>query len=129
MRISQRAPALAGAAAVLLVGGPVIAHHSFAMFDNKQSVTLVGTVKEFQWTNPHLWVQLMVKDPATGKEVEWSIEGGSPNGMRRQGWARSSIKPGDKAEAVIHPLKDGGPGGSLVSVSVNGQMVGRTQAE
>ncbi len=126
MRISKGAPALAGAAAALLAGAPVIAHHSFAMFDNKQNMTLEGTVKEFQWTNPHLWVQLLVKDPATGKEVEWSIEGGSPNGMRRQGWARTSLKPGDKAVVHIHPLKDGAPGGSLVSVSVNGQQVGRT---
>ena len=56
MQFAKRVPALAGAAAALLAGAPVSAHHSFAMFDNKQSLTLAGTVKEFQWTNPHLSV-------------------------------------------------------------------------
>jgi hypothetical protein len=120
---------MTGAAMAAMVVVPVFAHHSFAMFDNTRSVPLEGTVKEFQWTNPHLWVQVMVKNPATGKEVEWSVEGGSPNGMRRQGWARTSLKPGDKAKLMIHPLKDGSPGGSLISAAVNGQEVGRSQPE
>lgn len=102
---------------------PVLAHHSFAMFDNQKDVTLEGTIKEFQWTNPHSWIQVMVKDEA-GKEVEWSIEGGSPNSLRRNGWQRTSLKPGDKVVLVTHPLKDGSPGGSLVSVSVDGQRIG-----
>ena len=114
---------LAGAAALLAVA-PASAHHSFAMFDNQKNVTLEGTVKEFQWTNPHSWIQLVVKDPATGKEVEDSIEGGSPNGLSRSGWKRTSLKAGDKAVAIIHPLKDGTNGGSLVSVSVNGVQIG-----
>ena len=114
----------AGLGAVLALGAPAAqAHHSFAMFDNTKNVTLEGTVKEFQWTNPHSWVQVMVKDP-TGKEVEWSIEGGSPNGLARQGWKRTAIKAGDKAKVVIHPMKDGGPGGSLVEISIDGVKVG-----
>jgi hypothetical protein len=100
------------------------AHHSFAMFDNEKTIKLTGKVKEFQWTNPHIWVQVMVADPATGKEIEWSIEGGSPNGLSRQGWKRSSIKAGDTVELAVHPLKDGAYGGSLVTVAVNGQRVG-----
>jgi hypothetical protein len=111
------------AAAVAAASTPVDAHHSFAMFDNQKDVTLEGTVKEFQWTNPHSWIQLMVKDKS-GKEVEWSIEGGSPNGLTRAGWKRTSIKPGDKATVVIHPLKDGSEGGSLVRVEINGQKIG-----
>jgi len=102
---------------------PALAHHSFAMFDNQKTVTLEGTVKEFQWTNPHTWIQIVVKDPS-GKDVEWSVEGGSPNGLSRQGWKRQSLKPGDKASVVIHPLKDGTNGGSLVSATVNGQPIG-----
>ena len=86
-------------------------------------VTRDGRVKEFLWTNPHSWFQLVVKD-SSGKEVEWSIEGGSPNGLSRSGWKRTSLKPGDKAVAVIHPLKDGTNGGSLVTVSVNGVQIG-----
>lgn len=106
-----------------LVSG-AYAHHSFATFDEQQQKTLVGTVKEFQWTNPHTWLQVLVKDPATGQVVEWSIEGGSPNGLSRQGWRRSSIKPGDQVEVTIHPLKNGANGGSLMRVSVNGQVIG-----
>lgn len=112
---------IAGIAASLAV--PAFAHHSFAMFDNQKDLTLEGTIKEFQWTNPHSWIQVMVKDES-GKEVEWSIEGGSPNSLRRNGWQRTSLKPGDKVVVITHPLKDGSPGGSLVSVSVNGQLVG-----
>jgi hypothetical protein len=110
--------AVAGSTAV-----PIWAHHSFAMFDNEKEMTLEGTIKEFQWTNPHTWTQVMVKD-AAGKEVEWSIEGGSPNSLARSGWKRTSIKPGDKATVVIHPLKNGEPGGSLIRIMVNGQRVG-----
>ena len=95
------------------------AHHSFAMFDNSKSVTLEGTIKEFQWSNPHIWVQVLVKD-LDGNEVEWSVEGGSPNGLARQGWKRNSLKPGDRTSIVIHPLKDGNPGGSLQAITVNG---------
>jgi hypothetical protein len=102
---------------------PVGAHHSFAMFDNEKELTLEGIIKEFQWTNPHTWTQVLVKDES-GKEVEWSIEGGSPNSLSRAGWKRTSIKPGDKATLVIHPLKNGSPGGSLMRITVNGQLVG-----
>ena len=100
------------------------AHHSFAMFDNRQEKTLTGTLKELQWTNPHIWVQVMVKDPVTGKDVEWSVEGGSPNNLARRGWSRNVMKPGDQVVVVIHPLKNGDTGGSLVKVTVNGQTIG-----
>ena len=123
MRVSTKLLVLAGAAAAF-VSAPASAHHSFAMFDNSKTVTIEGTVKAFEWTNPHTWVQVLVKD-ATGKEVEWSVEGGSPNGLARQGWTRRSAKAGDKAVVVIHPLKDGAPGGSLIGLTVNGEKVGK----
>jgi Family of unknown function (DUF6152) len=104
--------------------GAASAHHSFAMFDQTQQKTLVGVVKQVQWTNPHIWVQVMVPDQKGGAPVEWSIEGGSPNGLSRQGWRRSSIKEGDAIEVTIHPLKDGSNGGSLMKAMVNGQAVG-----
>ena len=107
----------------LLLAGPVQAHHAFAMFDTNREVVLDGTVKEFQWTNPHTWVQLLVKEPS-GKEVEWSIEGSSPNNLARFGWSRRSLKTGDRVQAVIHPLKDGSMSGSLVKITVNGLVVG-----
>ena len=96
------------------------------MFDNQKTVTLVGAVKEFQWTNPHSWIQLLVKDPASGKVVEWSIEGGPPDNLLRQGWKRTSLKAGDNATVVIHPIKDGTNGGSLVSAAVDGMPIGST---
>jgi hypothetical protein len=103
----------------VLVSNGAAAHHSFAMFDNQKETTLTGTIKELQWTNPHIWIQVLVGDPA-GKVVEWSIEGGSPNNLARKGWSRTSIKAGDKVSIVIHPLKNGENGGSLMKVTVNG---------
>jgi len=104
----------------------VSAHHSFATFDQTKEMKLVGVIKEVQWTNPHIWVQLLVKDQA-GRTVEWSLEGGSPNALSRQGWKRSSMHAGDAAEIVIHPLKDGTNGGSLMKVSINGQPIGNAR--
>lgn len=116
----------AGLVLVLALGAVVsaYAHHSFAMFDTTVEKKLVGTVKELQWTNPHIWVQVLVKDEKTGAAVEWSIEGGSPNGLARSGWKRNSIKAGDAVEVTIHPLKDGTNGGSLMRIVVNGTPIG-----
>jgi hypothetical protein len=107
-----------------LFSGAAFAHHSFAMFDQDKEVKLVGTIKEVQWTNPHIWVQVMAPNPATGQMVEWSIEGGSPNGLSRQGWRRNSLKAGDSVEITIHPLKNGENGGSLMRVLVDGKPIG-----
>ena len=128
MQVSKRALVLAGVAVATMASAPAFAHHSFAMFDNSKTVILQGVVKDYQWTNPHSWVQLMVKDPVTGRDVEWSLEGASPNGLARQGWSRTSAKPGDKAEIAIHPLKDGTPGGSLLTMKINGEQVGRERS-
>ena len=97
----------------LLGAAPVLAHHSFAMFDTQREVTLAGTVREFQWTNPHSWLQLNVAQGS--RTVEYSIEMGSPNTMSRKGWRRGTFKPGDNVTVVINPMRDGSPGGSLVS--------------
>jgi hypothetical protein len=111
------------AAAAVLVSTPVLAHHSFAMFDSGKDQVLEGTVKEFQWTNPHSWVQVNVMED--GKMVEYSVEGGSPNGLARRGWTRNSLKPGEKVTITIHPLKDGGKGGSFVkAVKEDGSVLG-----
>jgi len=115
--------AIVAACLLAPVSGTVLAHHSFAMFDQEKETKLVGVIKEVQWTNPHIWVQVLVND-ASGKAVEWSIEGGSPNGLGHQGWKRTSLKAGDHIEIVIHPLKNGEKGGSLMHVSVDGKPVG-----
>jgi hypothetical protein len=108
-----------GAAAALVMTSTAQAHHSFAMFDMTKQVTLQGVVKSFQYTNPHIWIQVVVTDPATGKEVEYAIEGGSPNNLSRAGWTRGSLKAGEKATVVVHPLRSGEPGGSLMGVTTD----------
>jgi hypothetical protein len=114
----------------LLLAGialPVVAHHSFSMFDETKEVVLKGEVKEFQWSNPHTWIQLNVAD-ASGRVVEWSIEGGSPNLLGRQGWKRNTLKSGDPIEVTINPLRDGQPGGSFVRALLpDGRKLGRSQ--
>lgn len=93
------------------------AHHSFAMFDADKNVTLSGTVREFQFTNPHCWIQLMVPKRDNTESVEWSIEMSAPAHLVRSGWSRNTVKAGDKITVVIHPLKDGTQGGSFVSAT------------
>jgi uncharacterized protein DUF6152 len=104
------------AGTVLMLAGPALAHHSFAMFDYNKDVTIVGEVKELQWTNPH--IHLLVNVPnGRGGMVEWDIEGGTPGNLRRNGWSREVVKPGEKVSVVIHPLKNGTSGGMLVRAS------------
>lgn len=113
------------AVAALLLGTPALAHHSFAMFDRDKEVTLVGTVKEFQWTNPHIWVQVLVPNKNGKGQVEWSVEGASLNTVKRWGWKKDAIKPGDKVVVTIHPMRDGSKGGSLKRIKLpNGQTLG-----
>ena len=92
------------------------AHHSFAMFDQHKTTVVSGTVREFQWTNPHVWIQLLVPNPAGGTK-EWSIECTSVNFMVRRGWHHDTLKPGDKVTLSIRPLRDGEPGGSFLAVA------------
>ena len=115
---------LAAMAAVVLASPlAASAHHSFAMFDKSKTLALKGTVKEFQWVNPHTWIQLDVPD-AKGAQVEWRIEGRSPNVLSRRGWRRDLIKPGDKVTVVVYPLKDGTAGGAAVRLILpNGQDI------
>ncbi len=95
---------------------PAPAHHSFSMFDRERTIIIEGEVREFQWTNPHSWIQLVVTDE-TGKQTEWSLEGGSPGILSRNGWKRTSLKAGEKIKVEIYPLKDGTPGGSFIEIT------------
>jgi hypothetical protein len=96
--------------------GAALAHHSGAMFDSSKEVSLAGTVKEFQYTNPHSWLVVNVPD-ARGKVTEWSFEAEGPSTLLRAGIKKSSLTPGDKVTVKGHPLKDGRPGAGLVSVT------------
>ena len=95
---------------------PAFAHHSDAMFASDKEVTLNGTVREFQYTNPHSWIQLVVAGQAGAQPTEWSIETGAPIVLLRAGIKPTALKPGDRITLRAHPLKDGSAGGSLIDI-------------
>ena len=106
-----------------LLASPALAHHSGAIFDDEKSTTIAGTVKSFQWTNPHCWIQVLV--PGEAGPVEWSVEMGSPSQLYRGGLRPGSLKPGDKITVVVHPMRDGTNGGLFVSaVGPDGKTLG-----
>jgi len=110
--------ALFAAVAATCFAVPALAHHSFAMFDHEKTVALSGTVKEFEWSNPHAWIHMMAVDEKTGRPVEWSFEMGSVGQIAAQGWKADSVKPGDKITVRMHPLKDGSHGGQYMSATL-----------
>ena len=113
--MNLKALAFAGLSGILSAT-PALAHHSFAMFEGEKTVTLEGTVKAFQWIYPHSWILLMVRK-SDGQLEQWPIEMGSPGGLAREGWQPKTLLPGMSVSAVIHPLKDGTPGGQYLSVT------------
>ena len=115
---------LGAAVGVLLLSGAALAHHSFAMFDYNKDLTIVGEVKELQWTNPHIHLLVNVPD-GKGGMVEWDIEGATPANIRRTGWSKDVVKPGEPISVLIHPMKNGSNGGMLVTAKrVNGAPIG-----
>jgi hypothetical protein len=101
-----------------VLGAPVLAHHSPAAFDRTKEVTLVGTVKEFRWQNPHTWIEVLVPDAATKKDVLWGVELTSPTYLVRAGWKSNLIKPGDKVTIVVNPVRSGEPAGIFKSLTL-----------
>jgi hypothetical protein len=115
---------MVAAAAVCGLAPAAWAHHSFAMFDTHKTVELSGTVKEFQWSNPHCWIQLLVDKPGEGQQ-EWGIEMTSPGALLREGWHPHSLQAGDKITVIMHPLLSGAQGGSEVEVTgADGKQIG-----
>jgi Family of unknown function (DUF6152) len=120
--MNTKALGLAGIA-IAMCAIPALGHHSFAMFDAEKIATLEGTVKEFQWTNPHAWILLTA--PKDGQEVQWAIEMNGPTGLARQGWLPKTLTPGMKVEVTIHPLRDGNAGGQFLAVKLpDGKVMG-----
>jgi len=126
VRVERRRPARACAALVLSLAAvtSVAAHHSFAMFDTAKRVTLMGTVTAFEWTNPHVYIELDVPGEK-GAVRHWSVELGSPSILMQAGWKFSDVKVGDSLTAVINPLRNGEAGGLLTQVTLkDGRVLG-----
>lgn len=121
------ATAIAFAIAIALtVSMPALAHHSFAMFDQSKEIELKdATVVQWQWTSPHTWLFLLVPN-GTNSPDKYSIEGGNPGALRREGYGKGTMSPGDKVTAYVAPLKNGQKGGSLNAVLLpNGKLLGK----
>ncbi|MEY4762198.1 MAG: hypothetical protein RLZZ200_2054 [Pseudomonadota bacterium] len=101
-------------AATLALAQTASAHHSIAMFDFSKTLRISGTVKDFEWTNPHTWTNVKVD----GVGSVYGLEGMSPNYLSRNGWTKRTLKPGDRVQFEIHPLKDGRKGGFMVSAKL-----------
>jgi hypothetical protein len=125
LKYAIAAALIAGAA--LTTSTPMAAHHSAAMFDDTKVMEITGTVKELQWANPHIWLQVIVDEK--GKKTEWSLEGGSPNSLSRQGWRATTFKAGDVVMVRFNPMKDGSAGGNFVGAKFasDGRTIGRWQ--
>src|ERR1700688_3039555 len=103
---------------VAAFAAPAFAHLSFAMFDAEKTITLQGTVKEFEWVNPHSWLRVVVNDEKTGKPVLWALELSSPSRLITMGIYANSMKPGDVVSVTFHPIRDGSRRGLVVRGAV-----------
>jgi hypothetical protein len=123
--MNMRALIIAGIAAVLPVAAiPAFAHHSYAEFDTEKKVTLEGTVKEFQWTNPHSWMLVMVPN-ASGELEQWAVELNSVSLLAERGWKPKTVLPGDKVAITFHPMRNGSHAGSYMAIKLpNGKTMG-----
>jgi hypothetical protein len=117
-------------ALTILISGACLAHHSGALWDTSKTETLEGTVKQFQWNNPHCWIQLLVAGDTTGTTQEWSIEMAAPIQVLQGGWKPSTLKSGDRVQVRLHPARDGSHSGNFVSaLRADGQPIGKAQQE
>lgn len=110
------------AVALCLTATAAVAHHSGAMFDETKLVKFEGTVKTWQWSNPHSFLYLQITD-AKGVEQTFQFETGSPNTMFRNGWRKDTFKPGDKVGIYAYPLKEGVGGMMVTARTASGEAL------
>ncbi len=114
---------------LLLMGASAAAHHSFAAeFDSEKPITLKGIVTKVEWTNPHVWFYVNVKDPATGQVVNWGAEMGPPHGLQRRGWRHDTLKIGEEVTVAGSLAKNGTKriNASKVTMTSTGARPGET---
>ena len=125
--VSARASVLGWVAVVVIMmaeARPALGHHSFAMFDTGNPITLAGVVTGFEWTNPHSYIELDVPDGRNGVK-HWTIELGSTSILMRGGWKFNTLKKGDTVTAVVNPLRNGDPGSLLSRITLSdGRVLG-----
>ena len=106
---------------ILAIAGTAMAHHSFAVYDHTRTLNLKGTVTKWQWSNPHAYLDIEVRD-TNGAVKHYTLEGTSINMLQRTGWRSNMIKAGDQVSAVAAPLLNGEPGGLLLEITLpNGE--------
>jgi len=107
------------------LGSSALAHHSASMFDDAKVFEKKAVVKELQWTNPHVWLQVIIEE--NGTRTEWSLEGGSPNTLSRQGWRATTFKTGDVVTVRFNPMRDGSAAGLFIGArfDADGKTIGR----
>ena len=110
----MKACAVVSALLFVVSAGTASAHHSFAAFDTASEKTVTGTVKQFDWTNPHTWIWVEVPN-AQGSVDTFGFEGMSPNYLNRRGWTKSTLKPGDTITITFRPMRDGSKGGMFMN--------------
>jgi hypothetical protein len=116
--IGKPIAALLAAFSLLCCALPAAAHHSFAMFDHEHQIKVAGTVKDFRWQNPHVYIELTGVDAKGGEEKTWTIECANPGILNRIGWKFNMIKPTDKIVVIMAPLRTGEPGALLKQVTL-----------
>jgi hypothetical protein len=117
---ARRAPALVSVALGLAAASAAWAHHSFAMYDNEHQIKLKGTVTNFQWTNPHVYIDLEGADVnSDSKDVKkWVIECANPGILNRVGWKFNMVKTGDELTVIVAPMRSGEPGALLKEITL-----------
>jgi hypothetical protein len=126
MKLIRSTVAVCVAASLILVSGPVSAHHSFGHYEMTKTTDVTGTVVKFEWSNPHCWLFIQANGP-DGKSATYGFEMSSPGEMLRRGWKKNSIKLDDKITVTFRPMKDGTPAGLMVNVKDSaGATIGRS---
>jgi hypothetical protein len=115
--MTKRLACILAVTVLVLAAAPARAHHSFAPFDLTAERTITGTLKQFDWTNPHTWIWLDVPNDK-GELETWGVEGMSPNYLARRGWSKTTLKMGEKVTIVVRPMKDGSKAGMFVRATL-----------